>query len=92
MTIVVSDAAEFLKPVNDWLNGEVSETADEVIQRAVDLARQIDSINLAIHEAKTASGNAGEKTSTFFESDLFTTLNNHRDGLRRQLLALTQKD
>jgi len=99
MTIFIDDGNAFLAPVTEWLNKDelaVSETpappADDVIQRAVDLARQIDSINLAIHEAKTASGSAGQKLSAFFESDLFTTLNNHREDLRKQLLALTQKD
>ena len=99
MTIFIDDGDVFLAPVLEWLNGEeklaVSETTDvsgHVIARAVDLARQIDSINLAIHEAKTASGSAGQKLSAFFESDLFTTLNNHREDLRKQLLALTQKD
>ena len=99
MTIFIDDGDVFLAPVMEWLNRDklaVSETpavsADDVIQRAVNLAKEIDSINLAIHEAKTASGSAGQKLSAFFESDLFTTLNNYREDLRKQLLALTQKD
>ena len=98
MTIFIDDGDVFLAPVMEWLNRDklaVSETpavSGHVVARAVNLAKEIDSINLAIHEAKTASGSAGQKLSAFFESDLFTTLNNYREVLRKQLLALTQKD
>lgn len=100
MTFIAGDGNAVLAPVMEWLNKDgklaVSETTEHVsghvVARAVGLAKEIDAINLTTGEIVVAFGKAGKKSSAFYETDLFTTLNNHRDELRKQLLALTEKD